>query len=195
MNFNIGELFLKGGFFMWPLLALSIISLILIFERIVFFIMHRYRFTPTLKDGLTGNGKNKTPLAKIISIYKEGVASGEEHCINVSSREAARQVRKHEFGLKFLATIGAISPLIGLLGTVWGMVQAFAKMAEMGDNVTTADFAVGIWTGLLTTVAGLIVAIPAVMATRMFESKVDRLAADINELASHLKEHFFPSNS
>ena len=63
----------------------------------------------------------------------------------------------------------------------------------MGSEVSPADFADGIWTGLLTTVAGLLVAIPAVAASRMFEARVDKLSSDLNELASHLKERYFPS--
>lgn len=177
---------------MYPLLILSIISLIIIFERVIYYISKKYKFTKSLENPSSQGAKN--PISSVALIYQDGVDKGEEHCINVSTREAARQIRQHERGLKFLATIGAISPLVGLLGTVWGMVQAFAKMAELGDKVTPGDFANGIWTGLLTTVAGLLVAIPAVTASRSFESKVDRLVADLNELASHLKEKHFPSS-
>lgn len=195
MDQNIWELFTKGGAFMWPLLILSSISLITIMERLLYFSSRRYRFTRELElsedTGFPENSVN--PLKRVINAYFNGVEKGEEHCINVSSREASRQINQHERGLKLLATIGAISPLIGLLGTVWGMVKAFASMAALGEQVSPADFADGIWTGLLTTVAGLLVAIPAVTAARMFEARVDKLANDINELASHLKERYFPS--
>ena len=178
---------------MWPLLLLSLLSILIILERLVFFLSNTYKFTPTLQKGVEANEVINNPLGKVISVYKNGVSLGEEHCLNVGTREASRQISAHERGLKLLATIGAISPLIGLLGTVWGMVKAFSKMAEMGDKVTPADFADGIWTGLLTTVAGLLVAIPAVVGSRMFEAKVDRLCNDLNQLSSHLKEKFFPS--
>ncbi len=184
---------MKGGAFMYPLLFLSILSLIIILERIIYFAMRTYRFSQTL-DGEVSE-KSNNPLQRVIFFYKSDLTKGEEHCLNVSTREAARQLRHHERGLKLLATIGAISPLIGLLGTVWGMVKAFAKMASMGESVSPADFADGIWTGLLTTVAGLLVAIPAVTASRIFESKVDRLNHDFNELFSHLKERHFPSKN
>jgi len=181
---------------MWPLLVLSSLSIIIIIERIVFFCTHSYRFTPTLESDrneesfIAGNN----PLLRVISEYKKDISQGEEHCLNLGTREASRQLIQHERGVKMLATIGAISPLIGLLGTVWGMVMAFASMAKLGESVTASDFAQGIWTGLLTTVAGLIVAIPAVTASRLLESKIDRLSHDLNELASHLKERYFPTN-
>ena len=73
------------------------------------------------------------------------------------------------------------------------MVNAFAQISSLGDKVTPADFAGGIWTGLLTTVAGLLVAIPAVTACRLFEARVDKLVHDFNEVDSHLKEWHFVS--
>lgn len=180
---------------MWPLLVLSILSLVLILERIIFLFGRKYKFTRDLEEGVNDKISSETtnPILKVVKEYKRGRDMGEEHAINLGGREAARQVNQHERGLKFLATIGAIAPLVGLLGTVWGMVKAFAKMAELGENVTPGDFASGIWTGLLTTVAGLLVAIPAVAAARVFEAKVDKLSSDLNELASHLKERYFPS--
>lgn len=189
-DFNLWTLFQNGGAFMWPLLALSVLSLIIILERVIFFSIRAYKFRKSLETGTQGEIKTNTsnPLLKVIYTYRKGLSLGEEHCFNVSSREASRQIIQHERGLKMLSTIGAISPLIGLLGTVWGMVKAFASMAALGDKVSTSDFADGIWTGLLTTVAGLLVAIPAVTASRILESRVDRLNHDLNELASHLKE-------
>lgn len=196
---SLWQLFLKGGFFMWPLLALSLVSISIIIERIFFFFLRSYNFSKTLDSSshlspssTLDKGKGN-PLITVILAYSSDLENGEEHCLNVGSREASHQVVIHERGLRVLATIGMISPLIGLLGTVWGMVQAFAVMASEGANVTTADFADGIWTGLLTTVAGLIVAIPAVTASKIFEGRVERLTHDLNTLASHLKERYFPA--
>lgn len=191
MDISFWELLSKGGAFMYPLLGLSLVSLFIIMERIIFFLMRRYSFKANWNqlDLKQGN-----PLYRVITCYEKDLTKGETHSVNISVREVTRQICQHERGLKFLATIGAVAPLVGLLGTVWGMVKAFAQMASLGDNVTTADFADGIWTGLLTTVAGLMVAIPAVMASRMFESRVDRLNYDFSELLSHLKERHFPSS-
>jgi biopolymer transport protein ExbB len=193
-NINFVELFLKGGFIMWPLLAISILSVVLILERSIFFWTRRYRVGRSLDDLKNGNGDSAStnnPLLSVGHTFLDNVGNGEEYCYNVTHREAERQINRHERQLRLLALIGAISPLIGLLGTVWGMVKAFAKIAELGDRVVPADFANGIWTGLLTTVAGLVVAIPAVAASRIFEAKVDQLAHDLNEVLSHLRQWKF----
>jgi len=190
---SIGELFLRGGYIMWPLLGLSVLAVTLILERALYFFPRSYRVGHSLariRSGL-GEGRlcaSRNPLLQVASVYLEGLSGGAEHVRNVTSREANRLLNRHERGLRLLATIGNIAPLIGLLGTVWGMVQAFANIAVLGDAVRTADLADGIWTGLLTTVAGLVVAIPAIAMTRFFEARIDHLTHDLNEVVSHLDE-------
>ena len=197
MTFSILELFQKGGGFMWPLLALSLLSLAIIVERTIFFTRHRYRVGDSLEELKSVANQSHyldpgfNPLLGIGQAYVGGVSEGKEHCNNVTEREASRWINRHERGLRVLSVVGSISPLIGLLGTVWGMVNAFAQISALGDKVTPADFAGGIWTGLLTTVAGLLVAIPAVTACRLFEARIDKLVHDFNEVSSHLQEWFF----
>ena len=196
MGETVLELFLKGGGFMWPLLALSVLSLVVIVERSWYFFRSRYRVGASLealekhRDGASLEAGGN-PLLIVGETFIAAASQGEEHAQNVSEREANRRINRHERGLRLLALIGAISPLIGLLGTVWGMVKAFAEIAVLGESVTPADFADGIWTGLLTTVAGLLVAIPAVAASRLFEGRVDQMGHDLNEVVSFLNEWFF----
>src|SRR5262249_28066281 len=76
-----------------------------------------------------------------------------------------------------------IAPLLGLLGTVSGMVKAFAKLELAGSRVDPAMLAGGIWEALLATVAGLTIAIPAMAAHYIFEGKVDRIRADMKDAA------------
>ncbi len=193
MEFSIQELFLKGGGFMWPLLILSFVTVAIVLERFIFFTIHRYRTGQVLRDlannRLKPNPQN--PLISIGQIFVESAEGGEEHCLNVTERAAARLINQHERGLRTLSLIASISPLIGLLGTVWGMVIAFSKIAKLGESVTPSDFADGIWTGLLTTVAGLLVAIPAMALAKIFEAKVDKLVHDLNVITSHLRERYF----
>ena len=178
---------------MWPLLILSLISLAVILERLVFYTVHRYRLSSVISSvrETVASGESANPLLSFASAFSTGRHQGEDHCLNVSERKASRLISSHERGIRILSLIAAISPLIGLLGTVWGMVIAFSKIATLGETVTPADFADGIWTGLLTTVAGLLVAIPAMAMAKIFEARVDRLVRDLNTLSSHLRETFF----
>ncbi len=191
IEFSLPELFEKGGGFMWPLLILAFITVLIVLERLIYYTLRQYRLSRSIRDLQQGVTSSSNPLTQVGSVFVNATSDGEEHTLNVTEREASRVIRQHERGLRILALIAAISPLIGLLGTVWGMVIAFSKIAKLGETVTPADFADGIWTGLLTTVAGLLVAIPAMAMTRIFEARVDRLVHDLNELTSHLRERFF----
>lgn len=178
---------------MWPLLLLSLVALTLIIERMLYFARRRYSLQNTLEDlkKKPHMAQPNNPLIQLGQTIIREASGGIEHVKNVATREASQLINSHERGVRLLGLIGMIAPLIGLLGTVWGMVLAFAKMADLGDKVTAGDFANGIWTALLTTVGGLIVAIPAVAAARIFEGKVDLLAQDLNATASHLHEWIF----
>jgi len=194
MEENLLQLFAKGGAFMWPLLILSLVAAAILMERFLYFGARKYRVGKSLKTIQAAGGdagqipKTKNPLFMIARAYLDAAPAGKEHLGNMTERSASQLIHRHEHGLRLLATIGNVSPLVGLLGTVWGMVQAFSAMAELGDQVQTADLAAGIYTGLLTTVAGLLVAIPAIFAARSFEARIDRLTHDLNETVSHLDE-------
>ena len=194
MDFSLKDLFLKGGGFMWPLLILAVITVLIVLERLIYYTLRQYRLSRAIQDLQQGTSSASNPLTRVGTVFVNATSNGEEHTLNVTEREASRVIRQHERGLRILALIAAISPLIGLLGTVWGMVIAFSKIAKLGETVTPADFADGIWTGLLTTVAGLLVAIPAMAASKIFEARVDKLVHDLNELTSHLRERFFSQN-
>ncbi|WP_116083823.1 MotA/TolQ/ExbB proton channel family protein [Tropicimonas sp. IMCC34011] len=89
-------------------------------------------------------------------------------------------------GLKLLELIATIAPLLGLLGTVVGMIAAFQALQEAGSRADPAALAGGIWEALLTTAAGMGVAIPATMAASWFESQVDRLRRDIEDICARI---------
>lgn len=101
-------------------------------------------------------------------------------------RVARSGLLKARRGLRALDLIATIAPLIGLLGTVLGMIEAFQALQEAGNRADPAALAGGIWQALLTTAAGMAVAIPASMALSWFDSVTDRLQAEMEDLATRI---------
>lgn len=194
------DFILKGGFLMWPILFCSVISLTIIIER--FWQLHRVRidipgFFSSVKN-LLGKGKKKEalelcqdkggPLGEILSAGIENHNKSYEYQEKVISRLGTKEVRNLEKHLRGLAIIGNIAPLLGLLGTVTGMIGAFMKIEELGGRVDANALAGGIWEALLTTAAGLSVGIPTLVAYHYFEGRIDNIAAQMKEVASELLE-------
>jgi len=103
-------------------------------------------------------------------------------------RDALQQVlRKLQYGQIVLATVGAIAPFVGLLGTVWGIYQALIGMASAGQ-ITIERIAGPVGEALVMTAAGLAVAIPAVLAYNVFGHRIGRLEADLEGFALDLRD-------
>jgi biopolymer transport protein TolQ len=100
-------------------------------------------------------------------------------------REAAQRVEALERGLPFLATTGSVAPFFGLLGTVWGVMDAFLNIGLRGTGNLNV-VAPGIAEALITTVAGLAVAIPAVIAYNWFVSQIKEIADELGHFSSEL---------
>jgi len=187
-----------GGWLMIPIFACSLISVSLILER--FFSLRRARaYSKDLMDNIREILKHNRvseainlceetggPLAFILKagLLKHGRSRGE---IRESVEDAGLLVIPSlERYLSVLATIANITPLLGLLGTVVGMTEAFMVIQSHGGAVTPGDLAGGIGTALLTTVWGLIVAIPTLVAYNYFVTKVDNMVWEMEILSSEL---------
>ncbi|MEM8554159.1 MAG: MotA/TolQ/ExbB proton channel family protein [Pseudomonadota bacterium] len=103
-----------------------------------------------------------------------------------TARVARKELTRSRVGLRALELIATIAPLIGLLGTVLGMIAAFQALQEAGARADPATLAGGIWEALLTTAAGMAVAIPASAALTWFESISDRAQGDIEDAATRI---------
>lgn len=103
-----------------------------------------------------------------------------------AERIARRTLAEARRGLRALDVIATISPLLGLLGTVLGMIAAFQALQSTGARADPAVLAGGIWEALLTTAAGMAVAIPAALALAWFESVIERVAEDLEDLLTRL---------
>lgn len=183
-------LFSAGGALMWPILLCSVITLTLISER--FWALRLRRVIPenTLSQALAllnHMDKSKleqlarsSPLGRILAI---GLKHGGAELFVITDRvqDAGRHaVHDLEKYLSGLGTIAAIAPLLGLLGTVIGMIDVFSNIMLQGVGQSQA-LAGGIATALLTTAAGLLVAIPALIAHRYFERQVENLSIELEQ--------------
>ncbi|MBA3066678.1 MotA/TolQ/ExbB proton channel family protein [bacterium] len=165
---------LKGGILMWPILFCSLIAITIVLER--FYNLRRAKTDVT--DFLL-------QIRQLIDEKKLNSEKLEKRIVLMGSK----QVRKWETNLRGLATIANVTPLIGLLGTVTGMIKAFIKIQQLGGQVDASVLSGGIWEALLTTAAGLTVAIPALVAYHYFEGKIDNYS---NQLKNSAAEYLEP---
>ena len=189
------ELFFKGGPVMFILLFLSVISLTIIFAKLIQFFgsnlkrlnifdpIYEYIKNKEFKKSKEELNKISHPIAKIILSALENKSSSIEDKENEITRIGEQEIRKLEFLLRPLEVIANLSPLLGLLGTVIGMIKAFSKLESAGSKVDPAILAGGIWEALLTTAFGLIVAIPALAAFYWLEGIVEKTREDMRHAA------------
>lgn len=109
-----------------------------------------------------------------------------DHAREEIARQAKQQLNEARTGLRPLELIMTIAPLLGLLGTVLGMIDAFQALQDSGSRADPAALAGGIWEALLTTAAGMAVAIPAGVALSWGESVAERLQTDLEDIATRI---------
>ncbi len=187
MSESLWSMFTMGGPLMWALLALSILAIYLI-GRKWWVIRSASRIDPLfmqdirdymndgkIKSAVTLCRKYDNPVARMVEtgIHRMGrpMADIQSAIENIGNVEVARL----EKGLPLLATIAGGAPMIGFLGTVMGMVQAFFNMSKAGNNIDITLLSDGIYTAMLTTVGGLIVGIIAYFGYNWLTSKVSDL--------------------
>ena len=179
MGENLGDLFLHGGWGMWPLLMFSVVSWAVLFERLYFFITVRPKMASLARAVLRTLSSSGDRQAAVQLCHAEKPLISEVFLLALDSKrsrpnveklmERARQRLTAQFKkhLWILGTVGSASPFVGLLGTVVGIVRAFHSMAEKGAGGFSV-VAGGISEALVATAAGLIVAIISVLAYNTF---------------------------
>ncbi|MAC41871.1 MAG: flagellar motor protein MotA [Pelagibacterales bacterium] len=177
------------------LLGLSIISLTIIIIKIFQFyksdIYNGNKILPVyklLEDNKISQSKELLnsiihPSSNIITSILDNKNLSNEDRENEVSIIGEKQLRNLEFLLKPLEVISNVAPLLGLLGTVIGMITAVSKLENAGSKVDPAILAGGIWEALLTTAFGLIVAIPALAAFYWLDGKVDKVREEMRHAA------------
>jgi biopolymer transport protein ExbB len=131
----------------------------------------------------------RNPIARVLEISMWGqMDSGiaESKVREEIARVGAEQLENLRSHLRSLEVIATLSPLLGLLGTVLGMIEAFQRMEEAGSRINPAILSGGIWEALLTTAAGLLVAIPTIVVLNGFERTIERLGHDMENAVTQV---------
>ncbi len=191
---KINDFLQVGGPVVWILIALSLFGMTIVVAKSIQFILERPEDTRSANESIelwrkgdfqrAVNTLNlKKPLDQQLHFAFVNNKLLDKSAIEEEmSRSASCSVNELRSGLKPLEVIGVVSPLLGLLGTVLGMIEAFRQMEQAGARVDPSVLSGGIWMALLTTAIGLIVALPAVVAHSWLDRKVERVTFAWNDV-------------
>lgn len=201
---SVWELALDGGVMMIPIALASFVAFAVTVERLI--VLRRRRVIPSnvleqVRPHLPKPGGSPkaavdfcmsegSPVARVIAGGLRRLGSPletiERHIAESGERESLELRRR----LRVLAVVAAIAPLMGLLGTILGMIDAFRTVASAGDALGRTELlAEGIYEAMITTAGGLMVAIPALLAYHWLTSKVQRLVMEMDGICVDLVEH------
>ncbi|MFO7771552.1 MAG: MotA/TolQ/ExbB proton channel family protein [Roseovarius gahaiensis] len=199
---RVSDFIMLGGPAIWAITAVSIIALALILWKI-----WRLALMGAWAGGkraasavaLWAEGQEDAAMAQVqgrqtcrAALIRAAMESRRDPTLDEASAQAETErvarnlLAQARSGLRPLELIATIAPLLGLLGTVLGMIAAFQALQAAGSRADPAILAGGIWEALLTTAAGMAVAIPASMALTWFESIVDRLRLEMEDAATRI---------
>jgi biopolymer transport protein ExbB len=198
---SLWQVFVAGGPLMWPILLCSVVAVAIIIEKLLYLrkvqintqdflskILDRMKHHQ-VKDALEICDKTISPISNLL---KAGILKYDRPKAQIT--EAIEDVSLHEVpvlekNLPVLATLAHVCPLLGLLGTVTGLVRCFQVIQAKSvafQPVSPGDLAGGIWEALLTTVAGLIVAIPAFVAYNYLVSRINNFILEMEKTSTEL---------
>ncbi len=194
---NLIELLQKGGPVIWVLAAYSSIGLAIILERYFLFLrlrrlprnivdqLNHLLDQPDVEKQVAGL---KGPEARVIQAMVDADRQGVKDLQSVGARVCAQEQEQMNFGLPTLGVLGSTAPLLGLLGTIAGMIKAFMVIEEAGGKVDAQALAGGIWEAMITTGVGLSVAIPLVIILHFLEGAVVRRGESMQRCSALLLE-------
>ncbi len=189
-------LFLKGGPIMWPLLFTSIIALTFVIERVWFIAREKFRRQPEVvadilraveRGDLAGAMKCGANAVDFVArVLAAGLSHREESLTNAVIRASNQELKRFNRGLTVLDTVITLAPLLGLLGTVTGMIHAFGLL---GGKELDAPQAItgGIAEALIATAFGLGIAITALIPFNYLNARLEEARHEIEDAASHLE--------
>ena len=200
---SVFGLFIKGGFFMYPLALCSIVAIGIIFER--FLALRRSRvlppdFLPGLRGTFKDVGRDSTaalayckahdsPLARVLAVGIKRLPRGWAAAEKAIEDEGGNQTLRLRHNMRFLYALGSVATLLGLIGTISGMIKAFQVAAVAGvgrvDQLST-----GIYEAMTCTFAGLAVAIVVTTFYYFFVGRIERLIGEINDAVNRFADEY-----
>jgi len=192
MNIFVDNIIVKGGWVMLPIILGSIIALGISIERGVFFwrikldiesfvdeifyLIERKEFNRAIERC----GKVNHPMSSVFRVGLEHINDNILDVEHTMEREGTRQVTMLEKNFIYLMVIVGVEPMLGFLGTIIGLIQAFMAWEQFSTSVTVDQLASGIYKAMITTAGGLIVAIPFYIVYNYFTHRVEKITKDIN---------------
>ncbi len=206
---TVWELATQGGAMMIPIGVLSFVALAVIIERLVS-LRRGQVIPPSFLTGLEKHSDggtidrtealaycraNGTPIAQVFAVAIKRLGEPIEHLERHVQEAGERAVLKMRKYLRLLLVIFSVAPLMGLLGTIFGMIKAFKTVAGTADALGRTELlATGIYEALITTAGGLLLAIPTLMAYYFFAAKIEQLVSEIDAATvDFIEQHAYAS--
>lgn len=191
---SIWDFLVKGGPMIIPIAVCSLAALTVIVERSI--VLKRSRVVPSgfvegVRGALVGGVQsaldycktNPSPVAEVFRAGLKRFSESPERREKAIEEAGAREVFTLRKNLRLLSVIAAIAPVLGLLGTMFGMIKAFQTVALSGDALGKTELlAKGIYEALITTAAGLLLAIPVLICYHWLSSRIDRLVFEMDRI-------------
>ncbi|MEB3766657.1 MotA/TolQ/ExbB proton channel family protein [Acinetobacter sp. MD2] len=199
------ELFKAGGWLMLPLLLCSVFTVAITIERMIrlrvkdvlpaqIFVTASDSATEVMQRLQQNPETEQSPLGQILSAGWNGRMQGEKFTRAQMEVVASQEIHHLEKNINFLGTISAVAPLLGLLGTVIGIIESFLTI-DVGSNISPTLMIPGISKALITTAMGMVVAIPALIAYRYLQRVVHEHIAQLEQQATLFHAKLFYQKS
>jgi biopolymer transport protein ExbB len=191
-------LVVKGGPVMVPIIALSVVALAIVLDRLWALVRIRQNLPQFAEEilllaqrgqyqkALLRCRQVKHPLARVLALGITERNRPRADLERIMEREGEEQVERLERNLGALIVIIGVEPMLGFLGTIIGLIKAFMSWEQLGSNVTVNSLASGIYQAMITTAAGLIVAIPYFICYHLFLGRIKRHALEMSYYGNEL---------
>ena len=192
------EIFIRGGILLWLILVLGIMSIALFFNRLLH--LHRQRVNAEdLLSGITNNLKRGNvsealqlctmtpgPVAKLFRVAIDRASENIQDLIHDLDTEAKAEIARMERRLSLLVLVAQMTPVLGLIGTIYGLLRMVFSIRAKAPLTQVADVADGLIPALVITGAGLVVSMIAYASFHVLVGKIDRLVVEMEQSASNM---------